>query len=236
VTQHRLRSASWRSPLHRSASRSRPSPLNSISRQGLFGVVWVWQQAYTFWEHVFAILQGLFWPALMIYVVFRAWPARTERGVPTPSKSDSAGAEIWTADGGVPRATGGSDRFECGAARAPGSWSTLARLVLSRDPTSGALPVSSSSRARDLPHRRACSTGSRRRSMGPRSTGRDIPPRRGRRGTLRTPTSPGGQRRSCACRRRCRECDGRLARSSSASSVFVVRLGVVMADSVSLES
>lgn len=40
---------------------------------GIFGAwVWFWQQADTFWEHVLAVIQGLFWPAWMVYEVFDA--------------------------------------------------------------------------------------------------------------------------------------------------------------------
>ena len=40
---------------------------------GIFGAwVFFWQQADTFWEYVFAIFQGLFWPAFMVYDVFVA--------------------------------------------------------------------------------------------------------------------------------------------------------------------
>ena len=40
---------------------------------GIFGA-WVFfcQQADTFWEYMFAILQGLVWPAFMVYDVFSA--------------------------------------------------------------------------------------------------------------------------------------------------------------------
>jgi hypothetical protein len=38
---------------------------------GIFGaLVYFWQQADTFLEYVLAIIQGLFWPAWMIYDVF----------------------------------------------------------------------------------------------------------------------------------------------------------------------
>jgi hypothetical protein len=38
---------------------------------GIFGaLVWYWQQADAFWEYVFAIVQGFFWPAFMVYEVF----------------------------------------------------------------------------------------------------------------------------------------------------------------------
>jgi hypothetical protein len=40
---------------------------------GIFGAwVFFWQQADTFWEYVLAILQGLLWPAFMVYEVFAA--------------------------------------------------------------------------------------------------------------------------------------------------------------------
>ena len=34
--------------------------------------MWFWQQADTFWGYGFAIVQGLFWPAWMVYDVFKA--------------------------------------------------------------------------------------------------------------------------------------------------------------------
>jgi hypothetical protein len=40
---------------------------------GIFGAfVYFWQQADTFWQYALAVLQGLFWPAFMVYDVFRA--------------------------------------------------------------------------------------------------------------------------------------------------------------------
>jgi hypothetical protein len=40
---------------------------------GIFGaLVFFWQQADAFWEYVLAILQGLLWPAFMVYEVFAA--------------------------------------------------------------------------------------------------------------------------------------------------------------------
>jgi hypothetical protein len=40
---------------------------------GIFGAwVWFWQQADSFWEYVFVIVQGIFWPAWMVYEVFQA--------------------------------------------------------------------------------------------------------------------------------------------------------------------
>ena len=40
---------------------------------GIFGaLVYFWQQADGLWEHLLAVVQGLFWPAFMIYEVFKA--------------------------------------------------------------------------------------------------------------------------------------------------------------------
>ena len=40
---------------------------------GIFGAwVYFWQQADSFWEYLLAILQGLVWPAIMVYDVFSA--------------------------------------------------------------------------------------------------------------------------------------------------------------------
>jgi hypothetical protein len=40
---------------------------------GIFGAwVFYWQQADAFWEYVLAVLQGLVWPAFMVYEVLSA--------------------------------------------------------------------------------------------------------------------------------------------------------------------
>jgi hypothetical protein len=40
---------------------------------GMFGAwVFFWQQADTLWEHLFAVFQGVFWPAFMVYQGFSA--------------------------------------------------------------------------------------------------------------------------------------------------------------------
>ena len=40
---------------------------------GIFGAwVWFFQQAHSFWEYALAIIQGLFWPAWMVYEAFKA--------------------------------------------------------------------------------------------------------------------------------------------------------------------
>jgi hypothetical protein len=45
----------------------------AIYSLGIFGAwVWFWQQADGFWEYALAIIQGLFWPAWMVYEVFEA--------------------------------------------------------------------------------------------------------------------------------------------------------------------
>ncbi|MFO7549254.1 MAG: hypothetical protein R6X29_10365 [Acidimicrobiia bacterium] len=38
---------------------------------GIFGAwVFFFQQADSFWDYLFAVFQGLFWPAFMVYEVF----------------------------------------------------------------------------------------------------------------------------------------------------------------------
>lgn len=38
---------------------------------GIFGAwVWFFQQADSWWEYGWAFIQGLFWPAFMVYQVF----------------------------------------------------------------------------------------------------------------------------------------------------------------------
>ena len=45
----------------------------AIYALGILGAwVWFWQQADSFWEYALAIVQGLFWPAWMVYEVFQA--------------------------------------------------------------------------------------------------------------------------------------------------------------------
>lgn len=40
---------------------------------GVFGAwVWFWGLADGFWEHVYAVFQGVFWPAYMVYEAFSA--------------------------------------------------------------------------------------------------------------------------------------------------------------------
>jgi hypothetical protein len=40
---------------------------------GMFGAwVFFWQQADAFWEYLLAIVQGIFWPAFMVYEGFSA--------------------------------------------------------------------------------------------------------------------------------------------------------------------
>jgi len=40
---------------------------------GIFGAwVYFWQQADAFWEYVLAVLQGIVWPAFLVYEAFSA--------------------------------------------------------------------------------------------------------------------------------------------------------------------
>jgi hypothetical protein len=40
---------------------------------GIFGAwVYFWQQADGFWEHALAVVEGIVWPAIMVYDAFSA--------------------------------------------------------------------------------------------------------------------------------------------------------------------
>ena len=40
---------------------------------GIFGAwVWFWQQADGLWQHLLAILEGLVWPAFLVYDALKA--------------------------------------------------------------------------------------------------------------------------------------------------------------------
>lgn len=44
---------------------------NALYGLGVLGAwVYFWQQADGFWEHVLAILEGVIWPALMVFDAF----------------------------------------------------------------------------------------------------------------------------------------------------------------------
>jgi hypothetical protein len=48
--------------------------VGAIYGVGILGAwVWFFQQADTFWGYVFAILQGILWPAWMVYDGFHAF-------------------------------------------------------------------------------------------------------------------------------------------------------------------
>jgi len=45
----------------------------AIYGMGIIGaLVYFWQQADSFWDYIWAIIQGLFWPAVMVYEAFEA--------------------------------------------------------------------------------------------------------------------------------------------------------------------
>jgi hypothetical protein len=49
---------------------------SAIYGLGVLGaVVYFWQQADAFWEYVLAVVQGLVWPAIMVYEGFAALAA-----------------------------------------------------------------------------------------------------------------------------------------------------------------
>ena len=46
---------------------------NAIYGLGVIGAwVWFWQQEDGFWGHVWGLVEGIFWPALMVYAGFDA--------------------------------------------------------------------------------------------------------------------------------------------------------------------
>jgi hypothetical protein len=48
-----------------------PGPADALYGLGIFGAwVYFWQNADGFWGHVLALLEGVFWPALMVYDAF----------------------------------------------------------------------------------------------------------------------------------------------------------------------
>ncbi|TQK71285.1 MULTISPECIES: hypothetical protein [unclassified Nocardioides] len=50
-----------------------PSPPQALYGLGIIGAwVWFWQGANGFGEHVWAVVQGVFWPAYMVYDALRA--------------------------------------------------------------------------------------------------------------------------------------------------------------------
>ena len=53
-------------------SRAAASP-GAVYALGIIGAwVYFWQQADGFWGHVLAVLEGLVWPALLVYDAFSA--------------------------------------------------------------------------------------------------------------------------------------------------------------------
>lgn len=48
-----------------------PSPPEAMYGLGVIGAwVWFWQAADGFWEHAWAVVQGVFWPAYVVYEAF----------------------------------------------------------------------------------------------------------------------------------------------------------------------
>jgi hypothetical protein len=55
------------------ADRSGAAGGGAIYGLGIFGaLVYFWMAADGFWEHVYAVFQGLFWPAYLVYEAFQA--------------------------------------------------------------------------------------------------------------------------------------------------------------------
>lgn len=52
---------------------SNAAPTGAIYGLGMIGAwVWFWQQADGFWGHAWAIVEGLLWPAYLVYQAFAA--------------------------------------------------------------------------------------------------------------------------------------------------------------------
>jgi hypothetical protein len=58
----------------RSAARGSTAPApGALYALGVLGAwVWFWQQADGFWGHVWSVIQGVLWPAFMVYRAFHA--------------------------------------------------------------------------------------------------------------------------------------------------------------------
>ena len=60
----------------------------ALRRRHPYGsLVYFWQQADGFWEHLLAVVQGLFWPAFMVYEVQGTPPQRLRTECRTRSQS-----------------------------------------------------------------------------------------------------------------------------------------------------
>jgi hypothetical protein len=52
---------------------SSAAPTGAIYGLGMIGAwVWFWQQADGFWAHAWAIVEGILWPAYLVYQAFAA--------------------------------------------------------------------------------------------------------------------------------------------------------------------
>ena len=63
----------WRLPASNNTSNAGTAASGgAIYGLGIFGAwVFFWQQADSFWEYVWAVVQGILWPAFMVYEVFK---------------------------------------------------------------------------------------------------------------------------------------------------------------------
>ena len=56
-----------------SNNRSAAAGSGAIYGLGIFGAwFYFWKQADGFWEHAYAIFEGIFWPAYMVFQVLQA--------------------------------------------------------------------------------------------------------------------------------------------------------------------
>jgi hypothetical protein len=57
----------------RNSNRSAGASGSALYGLGIFGAwFYFWQQADGFWPHVYAIFEGVFWPAYMVFSAFAA--------------------------------------------------------------------------------------------------------------------------------------------------------------------
>lgn len=54
-------------------TRSAPAAPEALYGLGVLGAwVWFWQQADGFWGHAWALVEGILWPAYLVYQAFAA--------------------------------------------------------------------------------------------------------------------------------------------------------------------
>jgi hypothetical protein len=73
VRRTRLAAHERKTQMASSNNRSAAAGSGALYGLGIFGAwVYFWQQADGFWEHAYAIFEGVFWPAYMVFQAFQA--------------------------------------------------------------------------------------------------------------------------------------------------------------------